>query len=692
MEPVHTIQPRWTTSARRRREHGADPRCRYRLPVDTTAESCLARQRVVQSGRLAGADNQRQHGSRLAVDSPLQGKVLARDVPPFASATRIAEGGLLIQSSDSTDQPERLDLYRNDGEPVRLVMPPSGIPYRSSRYDTRFTLNSDRRLLVTKEWGIAPDRSSRLFSWDVATGKLLVDFADQDEIMWTRSPRGDLRLLLPFSAQYRLQDVSSGDFVTPWLPLPPGAVASRPGSAGRPGAAQVNIRDASRLIFSPDGTRLLDSPSASILDARTGRVVVSLDPGERGRKPGNGLFVFSPDGRFVIDHVGDTYQRWDAETGKPAGLLMRLADEKSLDLARWQSPVTFSADGTRVLVHHELTFQGRLATSGGAVARVFEAATGKPLTPLLHHDELINVAMFSPDGRLILTGNHSSGTMRLWNADTGELATPPIRHPGELLCVGFSKDGRSVRTVCRQARGGNLIRTLSLSDFHCELHVWETATGQPLTPPLLRVDGESWISQSGTPSNYQVPLMKDDSDERTLLRLRRDGIVERTELSDDGRSVAEERAFAEALSNRRINDTGNLQPLDDDHLRRVWQSSRDRAWPEAARELLAPMVWHRHQAEAAGHVHPSTGTGAAGKSGRADVDAALWHLDRLLELTPNDPRALLLRVELTPRDLETLQLRGDLLDRLLKLTPADPRALKLEFELMEDTAKLNEGK
>src|SRR5262249_22459405 len=86
-------------------------------------------------------------------------------------------------------------------------------------------------------------------------------------------------------------------------------------------------------------------------------------------------------------------------------------------------------------------------------------------------------ATFSPDGGLILTGSGSAdgtrGQARLWDAGTGRPLTPPLPHKAQVSAGLFAPDGQTFLTVC-----GNLV------------HVWKTdpaAEGQPAPTRLLTV-------------------------------------------------------------------------------------------------------------------------------------------------------------------------------------------------------------
>ena len=83
-----------------------------------------------------------------------------------------------------------------------------------------------------------------------------------------------------------------------------------------------------------------------------------------------------------------------------------------------------------------------------------------------HQDRVYAVA-FSPDGKTLLTGS-ADKTARLWDAATGRPIGTPTEPPGRSLAVAFSPDGKTVLT-------GSYDNTARL---------WDAATGRPIGTPL----------------------------------------------------------------------------------------------------------------------------------------------------------------------------------------------------------------
>jgi tetratricopeptide (TPR) repeat protein len=195
----------------------------------------------------------------------------------------------------------------------------------------------------------------------------------------------------------------------------------------------------------------------------------------------------------------------------------------------------FSPDSRRVV-----TASRNLAEKHGE-ARVWDAATGRPVTPPMKHAHRVNHAAFSPDGRRVLTVTGAFGTggpeARVWDAATGQPVGPPMRHGDSVFHAAFSPDGRYVVT----AGGDNLKR-------RGEARLWDAATGEPVAPR----PGQA----------------------KDLI------------------------ALAHLLSGMQLNRAGELVPLTPAEFRALWQDLRPR-YPEVfvctSEEILG---WHWREAAA----------------------------------------------------------------------------------------------
>ena len=86
---------------------------------------------------------------------------------------------------------------------------------------------------------------------------------------------------------------------------------------------------------------------------------------------------------------------------------------------------------------------------------------------VLPQEAKVHVALFSPDGRRILTAS-ADKTARLWDSTTGVPIGEPMRHEDEIVDAAFSPDGARIATASKD-------RTARL---------WDAATLKPLGEPM----------------------------------------------------------------------------------------------------------------------------------------------------------------------------------------------------------------
>ena len=166
--------------------------------------------------------------------------------------------------------------------------------------------------------------------------------------------------------------------------------------------------------------------------------------------------AFSPDGKLVLTGSADNTARlWDAATGKPVATLAGtqsascggLLARRQAGADRLRTDRAAVGGGERQAV---ATLGGPRARQGGGLlarrqagadrlldntARLWHAADGKPVAMLSGHSAVIAV-VFSPDGKLVLTGSWDS-TARLWLAEHGKPVATLSGHGGSVNAVAF---------------------------------------------------------------------------------------------------------------------------------------------------------------------------------------------------------------------------------------------------------------
>ena len=277
---------------------------------------------------------------------------------------------------------------------------------------------------------------------------------------------------------------------------------TRGGSSGRPS------RPTARVLLTVGSDR-----KARLWDATNGQLISELI----GDGVGTRLLGFAPDGRSLLMDVTDkSVGLWDAATGRPIGPPIehqgRVFDAAlgpdgrsvltgaSDNSARLWGERPAEADYLSVLDHGgavaalAMSPDGRRVLTGGeGGARLWDAATGKPVGgPMRSEGGFVSIVAFSPDSRLALTAG-IDGAVRLWDAATGKPVGNPLRPRGGITAAVFSPDGRSVLT-------GSI-------DQAAHLQFWDAESGQEIGPPLpvsnqvlflaFSSDGASFLAGGG---------------------------------------------------------------------------------------------------------------------------------------------------------------------------------------------------
>ncbi len=169
-----------------------------------------------------------------------------------------------------------------------------------------------------------------------------------------------------------------------------------------------------------------------------------------------------------------------------------------------------------------------IVTASVDTVRVWNAQSGNPLTASLKHDADVVSAHFSPDGKWIVTA--SGGDARVWDAQSGQPLTEPLKHNDRILSARFSPDGKWIVT----ASGG-------------DARVWDAQSGQPLTEPFEH--------------NGRIVSARFSSDGKSILTTAEDKTARVWELPPVKKSTPEWLArMAEAVVGEHMNDAGVLEP------------------------------------------------------------------------------------------------------------------------------------
>ncbi len=240
----------------------------------------------------------------------------------------------------------------------------------------------------------------------------------------------------------------------------------------------------------------------------------------------------SPDGRRVVTVAGARALVWDAAAGRLAATLKH--EEEVMTAA-------FSPDGTKVLT-----------CSRDNTARVWDAATGKPITPPLRHFDELSSGAWHPGGHLVATAS-LDGRTRLWDAETGEAALYPMSDPTWAHRIRFSPDGSRLYSV---SSGGVWVRDLPASGLSFA-DVAESARA--------RVGPEALLPESADAQARAQAIAAWSADRLRLEGRRRSppGLVRAWRLWEAARAL-DHRAWAAALEHARAwaaeGDEGWLGP------------------------------------------------------------------------------------------------------------------------------------
>jgi WD40 repeat protein len=121
----------------------------------------------------------------------------------------------------------------------------------------------------------------------------------------------------------------------------------------------------------------------------------------------------------------------------------------------------------------------------------------------MRHEHGVSAVAFSPDGRTVLTGSavplraafRSRGEARLWDAATGKPLGAPLRQNARISALGFSPDGKTVVTGSPEEGVDVWIVPAPLAGDVERIRLWiEVNTGLELDAggAVEELDGRTW--------------------------------------------------------------------------------------------------------------------------------------------------------------------------------------------------------
>jgi eukaryotic-like serine/threonine-protein kinase len=262
--------------------------------------------------------------------------------------------------------------------------------------------------------------------------------------------------------------------------------------------------------------------------------------------------AFSPDGSRVLAMCGEDVHIHETTTGREAAA--------PLSHAAGLSCATYSLDGRLVLTacgDWRITEQP---------AVLWEAATGRLLAQFKHKDAVFHAA-FSRDGRWVATGSRDE-TARVWDAATGRPLSSSLRHANPVYSVAFSPDGRWLATGCLDgtvrlwdwAAGASLMAQPFAANHVALPWTWEWTNGTPRTPPI--------------PQEWRVEWLQFLSDGACLLVRTRGGKVALYRLPGSEGAPEDWIQLAGLLSAHQLDATGTLEPFPSNQLSNAFAALR----------------------------------------------------------------------------------------------------------------------
>jgi len=181
------------------------------------------------------------------------------------------------------------------------------------------------------------------------------------------------------------------------------------------------------LCWSADGSQVGSGSwdgTARVWDVKSGKTVLTIKTGHEWVN----AVIYSPNATKIATggRNEDALKIWDAKTGELFKTLKQ--DEQVWSLA-WTS------DGKKLI-------------SGAFQIGIFDTATWQQIAVLEGHTHFVEAISLFRNERFLASASVDE-TARLWNLDTNLPIGPPLQHENRLNCAALSPDGKVLVTGCK---------------------------------------------------------------------------------------------------------------------------------------------------------------------------------------------------------------------------------------------------